>query len=85
MKVIKASVDLAKWNLPVICPKCKSELEVESKDISYDHEVGGGGVSYRAICCLCGGMITMADTQIPEIVKTDVTKNRYISHGSAWD
>lgn len=85
MKVIKASIDLAKWALRVICPKCKSELELESKDISYDYQIGGKDMSYRAICCLCKGMIIMADSQIPEIVKTDVTKHRYISHGSAWD
>ena len=83
MKVIKASIDLSKWTVAVTCPKCNSELELVSKDISYDYEYGK--TPYIATCCLCDGRITLAETKIPEIVKTDINKHRYISHGSAWD
>ena len=74
MKVIKASVDLATWTLAVTCKNCDSQLELESADIRYDYP------SYLANCCLCDKIITVDGKQVPEIVKTDILKNRYISH-----
>lgn len=73
MKVIKASVDLATWTLPVTCKKCDSQLELESKDIRYDY-------CFLTNCCLCDGKIELDVKSLPEIVKNDITKHRYITH-----
>lgn len=74
MKVIKASVDLKTWTLPITCTKCSSDLEVCAKDIRYDYP------KYLVTCCLCEAVNEIPHKSVPEIVQTDVCKHRYVSH-----
>lgn len=77
MKVIKAAVDLKTWSLKWVCPNCTSEVEVEAKDIYYDHVTIHP--PWRVQCCLCNHQFRIDEDQIPKLVQSDVTKHRYVS------
>lgn len=76
MKVIKASIDLETWSMPHTCDNCKSEVEIEAVDISYDYQVDGK--HWLVKCCLCNSPFRLIDTEVPEIVKANVMKHRMI-------
>lgn len=78
MKVIKAFIDLKTWTLKQTCPNCESEVEVESKDISYDYDAKLS--HWRVICCLCSHHFRVPEKDVPKLVQADVVKHRYVSH-----
>ncbi len=83
MKVIKASVDLTAWRLPISCKTCSSDLELEAKDISYEYQTKGD--CYHATCCLCKNYIYISESKLPKIVEVDITSHRRISnYSSDW-
>jgi hypothetical protein len=83
MKVVKASVDLATWTLPVKCESCKSDLEVEAGDIKYRYQ--SDGYHYFCNCVLCNASMHFSEKQIPKIVQQDTIAKRAVKVSSAWD
>jgi len=75
MKIIKASVDLKAWALPCTCAKCRSELEICNTDVRYKWASNIDSCFYYK-CILCDYINHLESDDVPELVKTDIKKNR---------
>jgi transcription elongation factor Elf1 len=80
MKVLKYSIDPKAWNLALTCHWCKSQIEINADDLSYEGEPGdmkdAGWDKYSCDCGACGEEIEVDEKKIPNIIQSYAEKRK---------
>lgn len=85
MKVKKLFLDISEWRHNITCYHCKSELEINYKDIFHSGEEGNwhenGWDYYWANCCICGQRYNFDEADLPNLIAVAVkqrNKNKWL-------
>lgn len=91
MKVIKRA-DTSAWKFKFTCCSCDSELEAESKDLSYRYVEGGdsrdpypASEEYSVHCCVCSTRRIVPEAGLTKAVKHEAKERSQRHSTSYWD